>query len=186
MLALSLHATARTCAVTLLLTFAAVQLALAYDAPLGPPNLDRYCKETYGRLFAVAKLGPNAGDWVCQSNRVNRSIDVRAACVLFNKGDDYVTKAWFDGKSWQCKWVLSEQKVDLDLYCKGHFTNQFKAVLHGATSFDWACQRGTNAADRRAINVDAACKEQWPYNAFYKSLPYGTNSWRCIVFPTKP
>jgi hypothetical protein len=167
-----------------LLMLAATRPSAAYDYPLGPPQLDRWCKETYARTYKVVQLGPGAGDWVCQSSRTNRPIDVRAACVLFNKSNAQMTQAYYDGRSWQCKWVLTEQKVNLNLYCAQHFGSQYQAILHGTTSYDWSCQRGTNASDRRPISVDTACKEQWPYNVFFKSIAVPNADWRCLLRPT--
>ncbi len=168
----------------LLLVLAAGRPVLAYDYLLGPPNLERYCKETYGRLFTVAQLGPNAQDWVCQSNRRDRPIDVRAACVLFNKGNANMTQAFFDGRQWQCKWVLIERPVNLTIYCAKHFGNGWQALLHGTASTDWSCQKGNDNNNRRPISVADACKEQWPYNYFFKAIPVPKASWQCLLKPT--
>ena len=160
--------------------------AAAYEQMLGQPQLDRWCKETYARTYKVVQLGPNAGDWVCQSNRTNKPINVQAACSLFNIGMAYMTQAFFDGRTWQCKWVFIDRPVNLGTYCTKHFGGQYQAVLHGTTSYDWSCQRGSNQSDRKPISVDTACKEQWPFNFFYKSIAVPKASWMCVLSPTRP
>jgi hypothetical protein len=151
----------------------------------GSVNLNAYCIKAYGQNFSAVHVSPGAGGWVCQSNRNRqdrRSISVQAACrdQYFQWGAAVHATAMNDG-SWKCTQTILERRVNLTLYCTKHFGTDFAAVLHGPTSGDWSCQRGTNVNDRRPISVYDACTEQWYSVRRAQAVP--PNGWECVLNP---
>jgi hypothetical protein len=105
------------------------------------------------------------------------------ACLRQHNEDERHMKALWNGGQWICAYILSEQKVDLGLYCKQHFGSAYQAVLHGGTPYDWSCQRGGDANSRRPISVKTACKEQWNFNHVVKAIPGPGTNWTCLLRP---
>ena len=169
-----------------LLVLAGSRPALAYDESVGPTDLVSYCRSAFGNTYVPVQIAPSREGWVCQNfaNASDRqSMDVQSACRRQWKEGDRHIKAIYDGTRWICAYIYSEQRVDLNLYCTKHFGAAYRAILHGGTPYDWSCQRGTNASDRRPISVKAACTEQWTFNHVYKAIPGPGTSWTCLLRP---
>ena len=169
-----------------LLVLAGSRPALAYYDNIGPPDLLRYCQYEFGSTYAPVNIAPGRDGWVCQnagSAGARRSMSIQIACEREYNEDERRIKALWDGGRWVCAYIFSEQRVDLNLYCKKRFGASYQAILHGGTPYDWSCQRGTNASDRRPIDVKTACTEQWNFNHVYKAIPGPGANWTCLLRP---
>jgi hypothetical protein len=167
-----------------LLVLAGSRVAFAYYDSVGPVDMVRYCLSAFGQNYAPVQFAAGRDGWACQ-NPVGerRSMNLRRACeAQHNEDERHITALW-DGGRWICAYIFSEQPVDLSLYCKKHFGSAWGAVLHGGTPYDWSCQRGSNASDRKPISVKAACTEQWNFNHVYKAIPGPGTNWTCLLRP---
>ena len=167
-----------------LLVLAGSRFAFAYYDSVGPTDMVRYCLSAFGQNYAPVQIAAGRDGWVCQ-NPVGdrRSMNLQRACEAQFNEDERRIKALWNGGQWICAYIFSEQSVDLNLYCTKHFGAAYRAVLHGGTPYDWSCQRGTNASDRRPISVKTACTEQWTFNHVYKAIPGPGTSWTCLLRP---
>jgi hypothetical protein len=167
-----------------LLVLAGSRPASAYYDSVGPVDMVRYCLAEFGQNFRPVQIAAGRDGWKCQ-NPVGdqRSMNLLLACLRQHNEDERHMKALWNGGQWICAYILSEQKVDLGLYCKQHFGSAYQAVLHGGTPYDWSCQRGGDANSRRPISVKTACKEQWNFNHVVKAIPGPGTNWTCLLRP---
>jgi hypothetical protein len=86
-------------------------------------------------------------------------------------------------QAWICVIRYSEQAVNLNTWCVGHYGNQFHVQLIGNTPESYVCERGLDPNDRRPINVLQACQEQ--YSGVVRADRRPPVSWVCLIGPVK-